>query len=118
MSYPIRKISRAATKNTLRPGEYESIVVSLTDADGYVPGNAFTLTYELQRDDSVFLFRETYINDLGDPRTAELLNYLADNGITLENIDVFVGCHEKVTLLKEVKLGRGTFLNIVDRHFV
>ena len=117
MSYPIKKISRAVVKNKLRPGEYDAVVVSLTDAAGYVPGDAFTIAYELQREDNIFRFKETFINDLYDPRTAKLINYLADNGISADDLNTFVGCHEKVTLLKEVIPGRGTFLNIVDRHF-
>lgn len=117
MGYPLKKSSSSSSKKSIRPGDYDAVVLKLADAAGYVPGDAFTVTYELSRDGKIWTFKETFVNDLEEPRTAAFVKYLTDNGIDAGNIDAFVGCHEKVKLLKQAIPGRGTFLNIVERQF-
>ena len=118
MGYPLRQARNGKSKTGLRPGEYDCLVKELKDADGYVPGDAFTFVYELSRGDKVWSYKETFLNDLDDVRTKALMKHLEKKGISEENIEKFVGCREKVKLLKQVVDNRGIYLNIVEREFV
>lgn len=119
MGYPL-KMSRSnqRKKTGPSPGNYDLVVVAIEDDPGFRAGDAFRIIYELSRDGKVYPFRETFINDLSIERTATFVQYLVDNGIPAENIDLFVGRHEKVKLLKENRGDRGIHLNIVEREMV
>lgn len=119
MGYPLKMSKSNRRKKTgPSPGDYDLVVVSIEDDPGYRPGDAFRITYELSRNGKVYPFRETFVNDLSIERTADFVQYLADNGIPAENIDMFVGRREKVKLLKENLGERGIYLNIVEREMV
>ena len=119
MGYPIKQSRlNQRKKSRLVPGDYDAVVISVDDAPGFVPGDAFRVTYELTRNGKSYTYHETFINDLGVDRTAEFADYLAKNGIPTDDIDQFVGRREKVKLLKENLGGRGIHLNIVEREMV
>lgn len=49
MGYPLSKAKDPVRKARLRPGEYQPLVVSIEEASGFSPGDAVTITYELER---------------------------------------------------------------------
>ena len=103
-------------KKKIQPGEYVSEVVNIRWAPGYVEGKAIEIRYRLSNDSgNDFPFKETFLVDPEHERSAKFFNYLAENGI--EDVEEFVGCHERVTVMRDVVNG-ATFANIVDREFI
>ena len=118
MGYPLRRAKDHVRKARLQPGEYQSQAVSVEEASGFVAGDAVTITYELEKAGNKWSFRETFMCQLHNPRTAAFVEYLENNGVDSQDLNDFVGCREKVQLLKEDKGERGVFLNIVAREFM
>ena len=116
MAMPMKLATKKAAKVKLRPGTYTSEIVSVADHKDYRAGDACVLTHQLSNGDETFVYRETYINDPDDPRFAELMDYLSDNGIVVTDWDQLLGLREEVQLLKESKGKRGVYLNIVERR--
>lgn len=99
----------------LVPGDYTSIVKSVDWAEGYVEGKAIKLSYHLtSKSGSVFEFSEIFWVH-GSSRSDNFDKYLKSNGIS--NVDDFVGCEEKLTLMNDIRNGK-TYLNIVNRKFI
>ena len=105
-----------AGKQLIPDGVYDSVVIDVKWADGYVAEEAYEVTYELTSENGkAYRHREIFKTDERNKRTAAFEDYLADNGIT--NLSDFNGKHEKLTL-QHVKVGSREFANIVDREFV
>lgn len=109
----------AKRKKTLVPvGTYDSVIISASYSEEYVDGEAFVLSYELQDNKgNKYSYSETFINDVGNARTAKFDEYLDANGVALDDITELKGLTEKVTIKKQV-VGSRSYLNIVDREFV
>ncbi len=103
-------------KKKIQPGVYTSEVTDVHWAPGYVEGKAIEVRYRLSNDNgNEFPFKETFLVDPDHERSAKFFNYLAENGI--EDVEEFVGCHERVTIMRDVVNG-ATFANIVNREFI
>ena len=109
------KESSGYKKLKLVPGDYTSTVKSVDWADGYIKGKAIKISYHLtSKSGSEFEFSEVFWVR-GSSRSVDFNEYLKSNGIF--NVDDFVGCEEKLTLMNDVRNGK-TYLNIVDREFI
>lgn len=116
MTLPMKTAKKKTNKVKIRPGTYTSEVISVADHKDYRPGDACEITYQLSQGDQSWTYRETYINDPDDPRSAEFMDYLSRNGIEVTDWVQLLGLHEEVQLLKESKGKRGVYLNIVERR--
>lgn len=114
------------------PGIYDSVVIDVKEAEGYASGNAIDIIYQLT-DSSGKVFEKTerfFITVLQSEREANFFDYLESNGInvddSLDKLNDFIGCHERLELAKEVKyfntsdnsIQRKVFINITHRDFV
>ena len=112
-----------ARKNTgiskvkLMPGKYESVVVDVYAAEGFAPGEAFTVKYQLLKDGNSFTYTETFIDDYSEDRTAKFLDCMAKYGYSIDDLSSIIGLHEELELLKQ-KRGGGIFLNVYDRRYL
>ena len=104
-------------KANLLPGKYKAIITDVSQAEGYVPGEAFTVKYKLAVGDSTLVYRETFIDKPGEPRTIEFLEFLEDNGYDKEDLSDIVGMELELELLKQKK-GNGIFLNVYRRFYI
>ena len=103
-------------KRGLKPAEYTSHVNSVAWAPGYREGDAFEVCYTLTNSDGeAFPYKELFYCNGPNNRTEGFYDYLAKHGIN--SIEAFVGCNEKLTILKRVKDNR-TFLTIDHREFL
>lgn len=104
-------------KANLLPGKYKAIITDISQAEGYVPGEAFTVKYKLTVEDSTLVYRETFIDKPGEPRTIGFLEFLEENGYDKEDLSDIVGMELELELLKQKK-GRGVFLNVYRRFYI
>ena len=112
----ISKAVAAPKKNKLAPGTYESVVISVAYATAYVEGKAIEIRYELTAaDGSVYPYKEVFFNNEMNPRSAEFFEYLEDIGIPLDELEAFVGTHEKLVVKKST---RGPFMTIEHRELI
>ncbi|MBR5571335.1 MAG: hypothetical protein IKV99_01665 [Oscillospiraceae bacterium] len=110
------KIASAAEKARLRPGVYDSVVISVAYAADYVSEQAIEIHYELTAPNgSVYPFTELFYNDDSIPRTKKFFHHLEKHGFSLAAMETFVGTREKLTLKKSI---RGPFLTIEHREIL
>lgn len=120
MGYAPTTKSRKGTgskKTNLVPGKYSSIVVDVYQAEGFFPGEAFTVMYKLKDGDNTLVYKETFIDKPGEDRTIEFLKYLEDHGYDKDDLSTIVGMEEELELLKQKK-GRGIYLNVYRRTYI
>ena len=102
-------------------GEYIATVTRAEYSPYYDPeDSAFVVTYRLEnKNGDQYSFRETFLNTkyCYNDRTSDLLEYLHENGIEINEPADFVGCVEKV-LIKKVLNGDRSYKNIITRDFV
>lgn len=103
----------------LSPGKYDSKIVKVEDAPGWVPGSAFVVHYELTDPKSGIMYAKTelYLSKLTNPRTKRLVDYLESKGEFIEETEDLVGIVESVTLAWE-DVDDHVYLNIVDREYI
>ena len=100
----------------LKPGVYDSIVVSADFAPEYESGKAVLIVYELTSEDgSKYSYKEIFFVNNND-RTMRFEEYLELNGIDPADIEQFVGCREKLDIRKSTR-GRN-LMTIDNREFV
>lgn len=104
-------------KANLLPGKYKAIITDVSQAEGYVPGEAFTVKYKLTVGDSTLVYRETFIDKPGEERTMEFLEFLESNGYDKEDLSDIIGMELELELLKQ-KRGSGIFLNVYRRFYI
>ena len=116
MGYPARNRS-AAKAVKLKPGIYEATISAVYDADGYVPGNAFTVEHKVTCDGRAVVYKETFINAPDAQRTQAFLDFIESCGYNCDDLEALVGVKEKLTLLKQHR-GNGVYLNVYAREFL
>lgn len=122
MAYPLAyaKKSINSTPNTsVRPGEYDSVLIDIKPNPKFVEGDAFIFTYDLTDTKTCEKYSksETLINRSDNPRLKIILDNLKAHKIAIENVDDLLGMHENLTLKYEVS-GSRAYCNIVGREFV
>ena len=107
----------SSKSNTVKPGEYISVVKSIGQAPGYVEGAAILVEYMLTSENADLPYREYFFtsNKAYSDRSEAFFDYLAENGITA--LKDFVGCTERLTILKDVT-AKGSKLTITKRVFL
>jgi hypothetical protein len=103
-------------RSHLLPGRYKAVITDVSQAEGYVPGEAFTVKYKLTVGDSTLVYKETFIDKPGEDRTVEFLDFLEDNGYDKEDLSTIIGLEAELELLKQKK-GGGIFLNVYSRTY-
>lgn len=97
-------------------GTYSSVVTSVAYAADYVKGKAIEVQYSLTAaDGSVFKYKEIFHNNRKNPRTDEFFRYLESLGISLDQLEDFVGTTEELVLKKS---GKGKLLTIESRRAI
>ncbi len=104
-------------RSHLLPGRYNAVITDVSQAEGYVPGEAFTVKYMLTVGDSTLVYKETFIDRLDEDRTVKFLDFLEDNGYDREDLSDIIGLKLELELLKEKK-GSGIFLNVYRRFYI
>lgn len=110
-----------ARKNTgtgkakLVPGKYESVIIDVREAEGFAPGEAFVVMYQLFKDGNKFVYSETFIDNYAEDRTAKFLDRMAEYGYNTDDLSSIIGLREELELLKQ-KRGGGIFLNVYSRR--
>lgn len=124
MGYPLKHASSLKRNNqkkqSLQPGTYLSKIVSVSDAKGYTEGDAYTLTYSVTvADGTVIEKQDTFVNNINSSRTLELVEYLAKNGLELEDFEDLIGLQENLSFTWSVSETTGRrFLNVSKREFL
>ena len=102
----------------LLPGTYEASVKAVDDSEDYFPGEAFTIVYNVTTVGGCVDYRETFINDSDEPRTADLLSDMESAGIN--DVNDLPG-HPVELVLKKQRFSTPdkprTFLNVYARTF-
>lgn len=102
-------------KKKVKPGGYTCETKSVEWAEGFVPGSAFRVFYELTDEQGgKHLFDELYYME-GNTRTENFFKYLEDNNI--EDINDLVGVKEEVVIQNNVKRNVA-YPQITERHFI
>ena len=117
-SYSAKMKAKNATKakKGIPFGEYRSTVTSVQWAEGYKARTAFEVKYALMNEAGEnFSFKELFFNETTNPRTAEFLAYLVENGI--DDLADFEGCEETIEIGKNVKNNR-VYRSIIEREFL
>jgi hypothetical protein len=109
------KNSRKPSRKVLTPGTYTSTVTNVTIDDQY-KDTALIVSYCLQKNNSVFEYKERFIRNSRFPRTVNFYEYLEENGI--ENEDDFIGCSETLELKWNFTSKGQRELTITSREFV
>ena len=105
-------------KQKLPTGVYTATVKEIDFDPDYMNEEAFFIRYELVDENGVeYQHRELFFNTEDNKRTAELFEYLENNGISLDEIKYFEGCREKLTFKKTVKNNRSQLV-IACREFL
>lgn len=112
-----RKSRSCADKPYTPVGDYTATAVSVDYDPDYADDAMIVVTYRLQDDvGNTFSFSERFVNATDNPRTAEFLDYLQENGV-VDGIDGIVGHVERVQLRKQLVHGH-TYVNITHREFL
>ena len=105
-------------KPKVTPGTYSSVVTSAEWDPEYVDGTAFRIEYSLtDPDGNTYEYSEIFFNTARNRRTEEFLEYLNNNGISLDDISSLVGVKEELEIKKAPRQGR-SLLTITKREFV
>lgn len=122
MPYPLaysKKNITSTPKNSVRPGDYDSILVDIKPNTKFVDGDAFIFSYELAdlKTGEKYQKSETIFNKFDNPRLEAILRNLEDHNIAIENVDDLLGMHEKLILKYEI-VGSRAYCNVVEREFI
>jgi len=101
MGYPLGKASKKLAGNgnapkKLVPGLYNSEIISVKEAPGHAPGEAFILKRRLipVNGSGEYEKDEKLIWNLDNPRTLAFISYLESNGVVIDNSDQLIGLQE------------------------
>ena len=122
MAYPLAyaKKSVNSTPNTsVRPGDYDAVLIDIKQNPKFKEGHAFIFTYDLTdlKTGDKYQKTETLINSFENPRIEAILHNLEDNAIEIENVEDLLGLHEHLSIRYEV-VGTRSYCNIVGREFI
>lgn len=96
-----------------KPGTFISEVKDVKDPEGYTPGHAIEIDYELtDKAGKKFFHKEIFHIEYPSSRTYEFNEYLDELGC--DTYQDFIGVNEEVTLEKQVT-NKGVYTNIVKR---
>lgn len=114
---------RPEPKSTRRPkailGTHRSIVTDIFYDPDFADKDAIRIKYRITTDDGKeFDYSELFYNNEHNERTQALFDYLDSNGIDINNVEKFKGCHERITIKKRVDAYNVARPSIVDREFV
>ena len=111
----LMKIKKKSTNKKVKPGSYTCETTSVEWAEGFVPGSALRIFYELTDEKGEkYTFDELYYVK-NNTRTDEFLDYLEDNNI--EDVNDLVGVKEEVVIQNNVKRNVA-YPQITERHFI
>lgn len=100
----------------LRAGVYHSLVTLVSYDEDYVNGSAIRIRYRLTSSSGVDSeYTELFHNTLRNPRTKAFFDYLNENGISLDALEMFEGCKEELILKRQVG---SKYLTIESRRFL
>lgn len=123
MGFPLQRADKKliGEKNDvvkLAPGRYESKLINVNDAPGWIPGKGYELIFEIKVAEDKVLERKTvFANSDSNPRTKEFIKYFEDNGVVFDDFADLVGLHEFLDFAYEDVNGR-KFLNVYHRDFI
>ena len=123
MPYPLnfakKNIETTTSKRSAPPGVYDSVLVHIEPAPGYVPGDGYLFTYQLTSEKTGQRFEktETFLNDSCNERFITIVDEVTNGGFELSDVEDLLGLHERVTLAYEAVRGR-SYLNITEREFI
>ena len=127
MGYPASKNSGKKKKNSLRPGVYEGVITDVREAEGYFPGDAFIISYELAVGNGTHEYHETFMRDVREERTEKLCDTMDDydfsvecdeeGKISLEDLKILAGKRVRLDMRKQ-KVGGHTYVNVYQREFL
>lgn len=122
MPYPLafaKKNINSVNNTSVRPGEYDAVLIDIKPNPKFKEGHAFIFTYDLTdlKTGQKYQKSETIINSLENPRLDAILRNLEDNAVTIENVEDLIGLHEHLDLRYEV-VGTKPYCNIVSRKFI
>lgn len=109
---------KKASRSTLKPGEYDSVIDRVEDNTDYETGVAVNIHYRLSRDGVSYSHKETFIIGYYNERTEKFDQYLCDNGVDTSDLANLVGIKEKLTLKKVPTPSGAIFVNITGREFL
>ena len=114
---------RFEPKRTYKPkiilGTHNSIVADIFFDPDYADDSAIRVNYHVTTDEGEeFNYSELFFNIADNDRTKAFCDYLADNGIEIQNLSAFRGCHERITIKKRVDYHNTAHPSIIDREFV
>ncbi len=113
-----RKEKTTKSRTAIRPGTYEAIVTACGYDDSYAGDGAFSVTYELTSGNGKKIkHSEVFFDNDYNDRTWAFKEHLYNLGITVENLDDFVGCKERIIVKKIVRNNRA-LPGIVEREFI
>lgn len=96
-------VSEKNKKASVRCGDFESTVISIECPADFVEGDAYDIYYELtDANGDKFPYWERFFADLTNERTSNFNDYLESMGLSMKNIDNFVGTKEKISIRKKV----------------
>lgn len=108
--------NHSSSNSTIRPGIYTSVVTKADWATEYVQGEAVEIHYRLMDEaGKEYQHHEIFFWNEENPRTAEFIMYLCDNGI--ESLSEFVGCKEELTMAYTVRYQK-RYSQITNRVFL
>lgn len=114
--YRSTKSKKVSAKPKINPGTYSAVVIKVTEAEGYAPGNAIDVFYNVTepKTGEVIPFRERFITRPPlNEREKAFEAHLDDLG--LEEYDDYVGTKLELEFSKEV-FGRKVYTNITNRR--
>lgn len=107
----------SSPQNPLRPGEFDAIVTSVAEPEGYASGQAIVVTYEIDVDGSPVTHTERFhIKNNHSERNKNLLDLY--KAINAEYYTDLVGTKVSVDLKYEISSYGKRYLNIVDRKLI
>ena len=107
-----------ARGKTVPVGTYSSEVLAIGFHPDYANDSAILVKYKLtDTSGKDYPYGEIFYNDIYNDRSRSFFDYLSKNGISMDAIETFVGCKEKVTIKKDAKRFV-THMTIVDREFI
>ena len=123
MGYPLHRADKKLVGEgkdvvKLAPGSYESKLIRVKPAKGWVPGTAYELIFKIKVEEEKFLEKPTvFQNSTDNKRTREFIEYLEDNGVVIKDFEELLGLCEILDFAYEDVNGK-KFLNVYHRNFV
>lgn len=116
MYIPSKRKKISANKPKIEPGIYPAVVTDVKSAQGFAPGEAIDVAYDVSIDDStVISHSERFSLERYSPRTDEIDGIL--DSINSDNYADLVGLHMTLEFCFQFKNGK-RFCNIISHTLV